>query len=556
MAPYDAPRKRNWRLYHLLDFKPPVSTTHVKYAARKATLRTQYQQAYTTLTEVNKKSLYDAGGEPAYAFISSATWGPVISVLSMKLFSLLYVIILEVEVALLIAFFVLLGLRVDDNISTSWDLVAIPIEIFGGVMILVTIAALVVACCKFFKEQVSFFTTLVPPIGLFLAAAAYGCTAFIIGAAVKDNPKSDVGDYMKYMIPPIIGDTLYYGVSLFWRWPSLLERLMTIDGGQPSGAIAYGIFVFGVLHWLCGVAQWVCLGLKIDGGWDAEWYFVFLPFAVRGLLRVLEAFLRSMMYKTLRVRGMLGVVFDTLGSFFSNGILVISLYFVAVRIERGKNKVHMYVALIPVYLTLAYIFFTLLYTLYYLWSKADELEAEETRLTHIWTPNRLSEERSDGQNSKLYEPIDEDTASFPSNVERHKEPLDDYQSISDVSTDSEQQYRRTQGHQAAAVHHHPYDGEEEREKRHEPAEDDSFSDVSGEESDVYVDDSPSSTSSDGYEDADSATQEMHSHHTKSSSLSDRDNPAGNEDSSSYEYIDEEYYEEYTTEDVTPQSREP
>ncbi|TPP49557.1 putative integral membrane protein [Leishmania donovani] len=142
----------------------------------------------------------------------------------------------------------------------------------------------------------------------------------------------------------------------------------------------------GFLNMACGVAQWVLLGYKLDGRMSRSWYVIFIPFCFRAGLRVVEACLRSMMKYTIGVRSEIGVAFDTVGSFFSNGMLLTSLYFVAARIHRGRERVRLACALIPVYLTLLWIFLCLMVTMVLLLIFYRRRSREERRVNRQWTP--------------------------------------------------------------------------------------------------------------------------------------------------------------------------
>eukprot|EP00796_Vickermania_ingenoplastis_P006714 gene6714-4811_t len=549
-AACDAPPKpRNWRLYHLLDFKPPACTSEVKFTARKATLRTQYYHAYLTLSERSRKIFYDAGGEAAYGFISSGSWGPLIPSCGIRAFAVLYVLVVLLQVGLLMAFFVMLGLRTDDSSRMDWNLVAIPMELFGCIAVLVTFVAMIVSTCASTPEKKPFQTvTMLSPVGNFFAACAYAITFFLLAAAVKGNPASEVGKYMKYLIGPIIGDSLYYIASFSWRWPSFVKRLMKIDGNQPSGVVFTGIFLMGFAHWFCGVAQWVLLGLKLDGTIDCSWYYVFLPFGVRAFLRVLEAFLRAWMHYIMRIRSVIMVVFDTLSSFFSNGILILSLYFVGVRIEEGKDKVRMGVALCPVYLTLLYMFLSLIFTLAYLLRKVNALEAEEIRLSHLFVPPPGALGGDDLYGDRAYDALDTPGGSFPSELEEHKEPLAVFNSTSDSTVPS---VARPQPRAAPAPPSHlPYGEETDTEEGEEETESETAAEDGSSESDAFSHASDAST----IEKRDTAPPPQRTNATSGAE------PEAS--SYEYEYEEEEVYleeeeetEDPATEDVTPQSRE-
>lgn len=605
------PKRRNWRLYHLLDFIQPVSTLQVKYTARKATLRTQYYHAYLTLSEVNRKFYYDIGGEASYDFISSGTWGPLIPSMGLRAYSFIYFLVLMIEVCLLIAFFVLLGLRTDDPSLTSWQKVAIPLLVFMCIMLLTVFVAMIV-CWAARKPTNKTFADRdrLSPVGNFLAAVCYLVTTCLFFSALQSEAKMEekVGKYILYLVPLMVGDSIYYLTSFLWRGPTFIKRLMKIDGNAPSAVVYGGIFLMGFLHWFCAVAQWVFIGLKLDGKLTWNWYYIFLPFAVRALLRWIEAILRAALRHTQLVRGSLGVAFDVLSAFFSNGILIISLYWVAVRIEEGKYIVRMGVALVPVYLTLLYMFICLIITLIISWSRQSTLESEEIRLNHLWTPpddnssleskevpgEALRRRGGKGDTRAGYEPFNDTTDdggasqrtqnSFPSDLEAHKEKLDDFDSENGDTPNASPVQHEPDAIQN--ISHDPFgpptdeeeeeyeeyededeEEEEEVDPRNETAEYESetgietFSDASEDDTSSFSsaerrngderhcranNNNNNNNSEDDEEDSSRSSSETR---TRSRGRDDND-----EDSDSYEYVDEELYEDYT-EDVTPQSRD-
>ncbi|KAK7201589.1 hypothetical protein NESM_000223300 [Novymonas esmeraldas] len=381
------PHKRNWRLYHLLDLVAPTTARQVKWNFRKVTLRHHYYQAFLVLYNRSRKYLYDSIGEDAYGFISSGTWGPFVPLLGAVGSVLLYSLVLLVEVALLILFFAFLAAKDDALISWSWETVVVPLMVFVAIMVAVAIVAVVVNVLspRTYQEGMAKMDRL-SPVGNLFAAAAYFCIPFVIGSQIRNNPAGKVGHYLQYMCMPIIGDILYYATSLIWRWPRRLRLQMEVGNNRPSPVIYNGIFAMGFLNMACGIAQWVLIGYKLDGRLNRSWYIIFIPFCFRAGFRIAEACLRSLMKFTIGVRSEIGVAFDTVGSFFSNGILLISLYFVAVRIERGRAKVRLAYALIPVFLTLAWIFVCLVATMLLLLIFYCRRSREERRVNSQWTP--------------------------------------------------------------------------------------------------------------------------------------------------------------------------
>lgn len=445
------PQKRYWRLYHLLDLLTPITARQVKWNFRKVTLRHHYYQAYLVLYNRSRKYLFDAIGEDAYGFISSGTWGPFVPAFGAVGSVLLYSIVLMVEVALLLIFFAFLAAQDDKMISWSWEKVVAPLMAFVVIMVIVALLAVVMNLLspRTWREGMSFLDRL-SPIGNLLAAVCYFCIPFVIGHKINTDPSAGVGHFLIYMCLPIMGDIFYYATSLIWRWPRRLRLQMEVGNNRPDPVIYRGIFAMGILHMLCGIAQWVLIGYKLDKKLNRSWYIIFIPFCFRTGFRIAEACLRSLMKYTIGVRSKIGVAFDTVGSFFSNGILLISLYFVAVRIERGREKVKLAYALIPVYITLAYIFLFLLVTMLLLLIYYCQRSSEERRINSQWTPPQDNEEdaaktlghttTSDTMPARVvtsqrraWEDVDhltDSSAAFPENLDDnvHGQDYDDFES--------------------------------------------------------------------------------------------------------------------------------
>ncbi|CBZ26457.1 conserved hypothetical protein [Leishmania mexicana MHOM/GT/2001/U1103] len=381
------PRKRNWRLYYLLDLTSPTTSRQVKWNFRKITLRHHYYQAYLVLYNRSRKYLYDSIGENAYGFLASGTWGPFVPLLGAVGSVIVYSLVLLIEVALLLLFFAFLAANDGHYMSLSFEMIILPLMIFAAIMLMVAVAAVVINIFtpRTYQEGMSLIDRL-SPVGNSLAALSYFCIPFVLYTQIRSDPASKVGLYLWYMFMPIVGDILYYTTSLIWRWPRRVRLQMEVGNNRPSPIIYNGIFAMGFLNMACGVAQWVLIGYKLDGRLNRSWYIIFIPFCFRAGLRVAEACLRSMMKYTIGVRSEIGVAFDTVGSFFSNGMLLVSLYFVAVRINRGRERVRLAYALIPVYLTLIWILLCLMVTVVLLLIFYRRRSREERRVNRHWTP--------------------------------------------------------------------------------------------------------------------------------------------------------------------------
>ncbi|EPY21089.1 hypothetical protein STCU_03994 [Strigomonas culicis] len=379
--------KRNWRLYYLLDLIAPVTAKQIKWNFRKVTLRHHYYQAYLVLYSKSRKFLYDVTGEDGYGFISSGTWGPFVNMCGAKGATVFYCLFMIFQMIMLLLFFAFLGARIDRRVGWNWQHVATPLIVFGIAALALSAFAIIVNFLtrRTYAEGMSVLDRL-SPIGNCLAAVFYFCLPIVVGYRIRDDPLSQVGKFTTYMSMPIMGDILYYATSLIWRWPRRIRLQMKVDDNEPFPAICYGVFVMGFLNMGVGVAQWACIGQKLDGHIKSSWYLVFIPFIVRCVLRIAEAWMRSMMKYTVGVRTSMGVAFDTIGSFFVNGILLVSLYFVAVRIERGQAKVRLGRALIPVYVVLTYIILALIFTLVYVVRQVERKRAIEAQINGSWTP--------------------------------------------------------------------------------------------------------------------------------------------------------------------------
>lgn len=379
---------RNWRLYHLLDLSLSTSAQQVKWNFRKVNLRKHYNQAYHVLSHPDRKHLYDGAGEEALGFITSGTWGPFVPTLGAIGTTVTYCIVLLIAVALLILFFALLAVRIDSVAYMSWRAIVAPLMGLGCLMVIVTAAAVLLNLCSFDRASREFYEPIdrFSPIGNFLASLAYACIPFVLGNAISSNPSAHVGSYMIYMIMPIVGDVLYYLTSLIWRWPSRIKSQLQTCAKNPSPSIYWAIFIIGILTMLCCIAQWVVLGLKLDGHIHSSWYVVFVPFCVRAGLRIIEARVRSYQRWLIGVRSYLHFVFDVLAAIFVNGLFLTSLYLVAVYIENHGRDITFAQALIPVYVILGYIFLGLFFTLFYMLVQLYKYIEEEYRCKAMWRP--------------------------------------------------------------------------------------------------------------------------------------------------------------------------
>lgn len=387
-------KPKNWRLYHLLDVKPPVSSMAIKYTSSRATLRTQFHQAYWALAETNRKFFYDIGGESAFDFLCSNTWGALVSFFGLRLFAFLYFLVMLILVVLLGVFFILLGLRADDVIDNSWQNVTIPLLIFFAIVLIIAFVGAVTSWPSFLSSALPHRASTVwdrlAPLGMVFAALGYFISAILLFTCISspNHAQSNIGTYMYYFIPLLLADTVYYLTSFTWRVPSVVKRKMKLMGEDPPSRLVYtGIPVMGGLHWLCCLAQWILLGLRLDNTITCVWYVVAIPFALRLVFRIIDAGLRSFMRRRQRVRGSLGMAFDIVGALFLNGSLIISIYWSAVWLEELIFIVSLSVALIPVYIVLLYLLVGLVLTFILTECTLSDLEAQETRMQFMWTPS-------------------------------------------------------------------------------------------------------------------------------------------------------------------------
>ncbi|KEG14670.1 hypothetical protein DQ04_00351070 [Trypanosoma grayi] len=431
----------NWRLYHLLELEPPVTAKQVQWTFRKVTLRHHFYQAYIVLYDSERKSLYDVLGEDAVGFIHSGNWGPLIHMLGARGAIGLYCGSMILAFLLLIIFFAFLGARVDEHVMWSWVRVASPLFVLVILALTITAAAAVVSFLwKTPWEEGMRWIDRVPAVGNLIAVTFYSVFCFIIASEADKDTSNGSRNLLNYFSLPIVADVVYYLSSLVWRWPRRVRLEMEVDLNRPSRPLCYGFFVLGFAYIVLSVAQWVLIGQKIDRKKDISWYVVFIPCCFRTGLRVLEAFMRSEAKRTIGIKTKMGLAFDTLGAFFFNGMLLTSLYFVAVRMTRGKEEAPMPLALIPVYVALLYMLLSIICTLIYLLRK-DTNNKREERLNNLkWSP---TEPQTGGQSGPLLfrdfdntadwdeiEDDDEDdtSAAFPDVEEADSGDYDDFDS--------------------------------------------------------------------------------------------------------------------------------
>ncbi|EKG04274.1 hypothetical protein TCSYLVIO_004670 [Trypanosoma cruzi] len=393
----EAKNPDNWRLYHLLGLEQPVTAKQVQWTFRKVTLRHHFYQAYLVLSDTDRKSLYDALGEDAVGFIHSGSWGPLLHLLGSKAAIGFYFGSTVLAFLALLLFFIFLGVRVDDHVAWSWTAVAAPLFVLVIVALLITAFAAIVSL--FWRptwEEGMHYVDRIPAVCNFIAVVCYTIFCFLVVSAVGNGHVDSSGKFAAYFSLPIIADVVYYLSSLVWRWPRRIRLQMEIGLNKPSCFLCYGFFFLGIIYPCISIAQWLLIGRRIDRNIESSWYVVFIPFCFRAAFRVLEAYMRSKMKWTIGVKTVMGITFDTLGAFFFNGMLLVSLYFVAVRITRGKEEVQMPLALIPVYAALLYLLCAMFFTVVYLWGKNADNEREE-RLNNLkWIPTELSKDRQGG----------------------------------------------------------------------------------------------------------------------------------------------------------------
>lgn len=380
----------NWRLYHLLDLEQPVTAKQVRWSFRKITLRHHFYQAYIVLSDPGRKSLYDVLGEDVLGFIHSGSWGPLIHMIGATGSILFYFFAVLLGVLSLLAFFVLLGLRADDYIAWSWMQVVTPLFVFVIAALIITLLAVFVS---FFWgppwEEGMICLERIPAVSNCLAVLGYAAFMFAILTPLKKDETDPPGGFAMYFTLPIAADVVYYLGSLVWRWPPTVRLQMEYGLNLPSCCLCYGFFLLAFLYCIVSAGQWLLIGWKIDRKLDISWYVTFVPLAVRAGLRILEAFMRSMVKYTIGIKTSTGVAFDTIGAFFFNGLWLVSLYFGAAHVTRGKEEVPMIFALIPVYAILLYLLFATFFTVVYLLCQNSK-NAREERLNNLkWSPTEL-----------------------------------------------------------------------------------------------------------------------------------------------------------------------
>ncbi|KAH8620648.1 hypothetical protein ERJ75_000043100 [Trypanosoma vivax] len=400
----EAKNADNWRLYHLLELEPPVTAKQVQWLFRKVTLRHHFYQAYVVLQDEERKSLYDTLGEDVVGFIHSGGWGPLIQWLGARRTIIAYCSTMALSFFFALIFFLLAGLKADKQIGSAWAAVASPLIIVLVMMCLVTGAALLASLLlKAPKEEGMRWVDRIPPIGNSLASFFYLLFCALVVAHIDSSPGKRLYDYSPYFALPIAADAVYYLSSLAWRWPRCRRLDLEVGLSRPSFLLCYGPFVMALLHVIMSLVKWAVLALRVDRKVNISWYETFVPFAVSFILFIGETCIISLSRRAVGVRTIFGVAFDVLGSVFFHGMLLVSLYFASVSMTRGRQRVRMTHALIPVYLVLVYLIGAMIYTLVYL-LRADVDNKREERLNNLkWTPTEP--EIGDGNVPKLLRDI-------------------------------------------------------------------------------------------------------------------------------------------------------
>ncbi|EAN78279.1 hypothetical protein, conserved [Trypanosoma brucei brucei TREU927] len=377
----------NWRLYHLLELEPPVTAKQVQWLFRKVTLRHHFYQAYNILRDEERKSLYDSLGENFVGYLNSGSWGPLIQLLGAKATVAVCCGVWVLMILLMLFFFLAVGARADRLITWTWMQVAAP----GlTVTLIVLIATAVAMAVSFFlrqpKEEGMRFVDRIPAIGNFVAAFFYCIFAFIGASTVDSYAPQRHNNYAPYFALPILADVIYYLSTMVWRWPRNRRLDLEVGMQESKPILWYAPCVFAGLHIILSIVQWVLLAQRVDRIIKISWYAAASPIAVRAVVRVAESCMTSLARRAIGIKSVLGVVFDTLGSLFFNGLLLCSVFFTAARFVRGRRVVPLILVFLPVYLVLFYLLFCTIYTLFYLLRRITE-NAREERMNNLkWTP--------------------------------------------------------------------------------------------------------------------------------------------------------------------------
>nr|CCC93985.1 conserved hypothetical protein [Trypanosoma congolense IL3000] len=377
----------NWRLYHLLDLEPPVTAKQVQWLFRKVTLRHHFYRAYVILQDEERKSLYDSLGEDFVGYLNSGSWGPLIQFLGAK--RTVYACCCMWGVILLLTLFLALNVaaRADRYVMWTWMETVSPGFVAILLVLLATLSAMVASfMLKKPKEEGMRLVERIPAIGNFLAAFFYCIFAFVAVSIVDSHAPERYYNYTGLFVLPLLGDMIYYLSSFVWRWPRSLRSELNVGLQEPSPMLWYAPIVIASLHIILSIAQWIVIGQRVDQVIETSWYAVCVPIVLRAILRIVEAYVTSMSRRAIGTKTVLGVVFDTLCSLFSNGMLLTSVFFIAARFTRGRREVSTFAALIPVYLSLLYLIFSVGYTLLHLHKRTKE-NAHEERLNNLkWSP--------------------------------------------------------------------------------------------------------------------------------------------------------------------------
>lgn len=431
----------NWRLYHLLELEQPVTAKQVQWTFRKVTLRHHFYQAFLVLSNAGCKNLYDALGEDVLGFINSGGWGPLISLFGSMLTIISYFVVTFLIISALCFFFVFWGLSGDGYISWPWIYIGAPLCFCVVLMVIVTFVAAVVSL--FWRSSSGESLHCIeraPAVCNFITATGYAVFTFLIVISLSKDGTYTGKKASFYCFIPMVADFVYYLGSLVWRWPVSVRLQMEYGLNHPNACLCFGFFVLAIVYGILSAVQWFLIGNKLDRKTNISWYVVYVPLALRGLFRVVEAFMRSMVKHTIRTRTVIGVIFDTLGAFFFNGLWVVSLYFILVHLTRGKEAVPLLFALIPIFAILLYLLFAMIFTFVYLLNHNARSEREE-RLNNLkWTPKELQTDEQSGpllfrnvsvdNEAAEWDAIDDDWSSVPSqkNGERESDYYDDIDS--------------------------------------------------------------------------------------------------------------------------------
>lgn len=376
----------NGRLYRLLDIEPGTTSDRIVANFSQLSLREQFHQAYSILSDEHRKRLYDIGGERIVDHLMSKTWGPMVTVLGSRVSLRLYCLCLFGIAACMTAFFILLALKVDRVVtSITWSNVMIPILILVAGNVVVHVLSFVCSVRVVIPEEESDGVILdrmpswlnTMSAGLYLAFAAV-VTSALPGDLVVGSSSSASITWTKAFSLLIVADGLSLLSSCSWRYPEKVRKSLSqrYRLSKVPLLLCYGFVALVVIYVALSIARWIMIGRKLDGDISDSWYRVFAPIVVRLIFGVLESLLNGVYMRQLRARSGGDIVFTVLGTLFLNALVVVALYMLAADLE-GARLISLANILTPMYVFCGYGVIAALFTTVVLLREEGTVEEKE-----------------------------------------------------------------------------------------------------------------------------------------------------------------------------------